>query len=255
VGDEPLVLVEASGALAVVTLNAPQKRNALSVAMLTAISDAMAEVEVDPAVRVVVLTHAGPVFCAGVDMKEASSIGLESSSGLIVRVLRQVVALPKPVVVRLAGPVRAGGLGIVGAADVVIAADDITFAFSEARIGVAPAIISLTVLPRMTPRQAHRWCLSGETFDARAAAAAGLISQAVPAAELDAAVQAVTAELLMASPQGLAETKKLLGRQILDLLDTQGEEICKLSASLFASEEAREGMAAFLERRKPRWQT
>ncbi|HEX3829985.1 MAG TPA: enoyl-CoA hydratase family protein [Sporichthyaceae bacterium] len=254
-GDEPLVLLHVSGALATVTLNAPEKRNALSVAMLTAISEALAQVETDPTVRVVVLTHSGTVFCAGVDMKEASAVGLEASSGLIVQVLRQIAALPKPVVVRLAGPVRAGGLGIVGAADVVIAADDITFAFSEARIGVAPAIISLTVLPRMTPRQAHRWCLTGETFDAPAAVAAGLISQAVPAAELDAAVTAVTAELLLASPQGLAETKKLLGRQILDLLDTAGEEICKLSASLFASDEAKEGMTAFLERRKPRWQS
>jgi enoyl-CoA hydratase/carnithine racemase len=252
---EPLVRLETSGALATVTLNAPERRNALSVAMLTAISDTLTLLERDPAVRVVVLTHAGPVFCAGVDMKEASSIGLEAASGLIVRVLRQITALPKPVVVRLAGPVRAGGLGIVGAADVVIAADDITFAFSEARIGVAPAIISLTVLPRMTPRQSHRWCLSGETFDAHAAAAAGLISQAVPPAELDAAVEAVAAELLLASPQGLAETKKLLGREILALLDEQGDEICKLSASLFASEEAKEGMAAFLERRKPHWQT
>jgi enoyl-CoA hydratase/carnithine racemase len=248
--DQPLVRRQTSGAVATLTLNVPEKRNALSLAMLTAISDALAQVEADPSVRVVVLTHAGPVFCAGVDMKEAASVGLEASSGLIVQVLRHITALPKPVVVRLAGPVRAGGLGIVGAADVVIAADDITFAFSEARIGVAPAIISLTVLPRMTPRQAHRWCLSGETFDAPAAAAAGLISQAVPAAALDAAVDAVTAELLLASPQGLAETKKLL-----DLLDTQGEEICKLSASLFASEEAKEGMTAFLERRKPRWQT
>jgi enoyl-CoA hydratase/carnithine racemase len=168
--------------------------------------------------------------------------------------LRRIAALSKPVVIRLAGPARAGGLGIIGAADVVIAADDITFAFTEARIGVAPAIISLTVLPRMEPRKAHRWCLSGETFDATAAADAGLISQAVPAADLDAAVAAVLAELLLASPQGLAETKKLLGREIVGLLDRDGEEICALSAGLFASEEAKEGMTAFLEKRKPRWQ-
>jgi len=250
-----LVLVERDGALATITFNNPDKRNVLSFAMLDAISDALSGVEADPAARVVVMTHTGPVFCAGMDLKEAAERGLEATSGLIVKVLRQISALPKPVVVRLAGPVRAGGLGIVGAADVVIAADDITFAFTEARIGVAPAIISLTVLPRMTPRQAHRWCLSGETFDAGEAAAAGLISRAVPAAELDAAVTAVTTELLLASPQGLAETKKLLGRQILALLDEQGEQVCKLSANLFASEEAKEGMTAFLEKRKPRWLT
>jgi enoyl-CoA hydratase len=97
--------------------------------------------------------------------------------------------------------------------------------------------------------------LSGETFDASAAADAGLISQAVPAAELDAAVQAVLNEFLLASPQGLAETKKLLGQEIVGLLDRDGETIAALSASLFASEEAKEGMTAFLEKRRPRWQS
>lgn len=253
--EDPLVLVERSGALATVVLNAPARRNVLSLAMLEAMRAALAEVDADPGVRAVVLTHNGPVFCAGADLKEAAEVGLERNSGLIVDLLRAIVALPKPVVVRLAGPVRAGGLGIVGAADVVIASDDITFAFSEARIGVMPAIISLTVLPRMTPRQSHRWCLSGETFDAHEAAASGLISQAVPADQLDATVAAVIAELLLASPQGLAETKRLLGGPMLTVLDEQGPSIAKRSAELFSSPEAKEGMAAFLERRKPFWQT
>jgi enoyl-CoA hydratase/carnithine racemase len=223
--------------------------------MLTAITDALDAAEADADVRVVVLTHNGPVFSAGMDLKEAVVVGLEKVSGIMLGMLRRIAALSKPVVIRLAGPVRAGGLGIVGAADVVIASDDITFAFTEARIGVAPAIISLTVLPRMEPRKAHRWMLSGETFDAAAAADAGLISQAVPAADLDAAVQAVLTELLLASPQGLAETKKLLGQEIVGLLDRDGEDIARLSANLFASEEAKEGMTAFLEKRKPRWQS
>ncbi len=137
----------------------------------------------------------------------------------------------------------------------MISNDSVTFAFTEARIGVAPAIISLTTLPRMDPRVAHRWCLSGETFSRTQAAAAGLISSAVPAAELDAAVDAVIAQLLLASPQGLAETKKLLGRDMADLIDDKGEAIAKLSAGLFASEEAQEGMNAFIEKRKPRWQS
>jgi enoyl-CoA hydratase/carnithine racemase len=252
--DEPLVLSATAGGVATLTLNSPANRNALSLAMLTALVDALDAAEADAAVRVVVLTHNGPVFSAGMDLKEAVVVGLEKVSGILLGMLRRIAALSKPVVIRLAGPARAGGLGIIGAADVVIAADDITFAFTEARIGVAPAIISLTVLPRMEPRKAHRWCLSGETFDATAAADAGLISQAVPAADLDAAVAAVLAELLLASPQGLAETKKLLGREIVGLLDRDGEEICALSAGLFASEEAKEGMTAFLEKRKPRWQ-
>jgi enoyl-CoA hydratase/carnithine racemase len=253
--DEPLVLSTTAGGVATLTLNSPANRNALSTAMLTALTDALDAAEVDDSARVVVLTHNGPVFSAGMDLKEAVGLGLEKVSGVLLGMLRRIAALSKPVVVRLAGPARAGGLGILGAADVVIAADDITFAFTEARIGVAPAIISLTVLPRMEPRKAHRWMLSGETFDASAAADAGLISQAVPAAELDAAVQAVLNEFLLASPQGLAETKKLLGQEIVGLLDRDGETIAALSASLFASEEAKEGMTAFLEKRRPRWQS
>jgi enoyl-CoA hydratase/carnithine racemase len=253
--DESLVLSTTAGGATTLTLNSPANRNALSTAMLTALTDALDAAEADASTRVVVLTHNGPVFSAGMDLKEAVGLGLEKVSGILLGMLRRIAALSKPVVVKLAGPARAGGLGIIGAADVVIAADDITFAFTEARIGVAPAIISLTVLPRMDPRTAHRWMLSGETFDATAAANAGLISAAVPAAELDAAVQDVLSELLLASPQGLAQTKKLLGQEIVELLDRDGEDIARLSASLFASEEAKEGMTAFLEKRKPRWQT
>jgi enoyl-CoA hydratase/carnithine racemase len=255
VSDESLVLVSTEGGVATVTLNSPANRNALSVGMLTAFTDALDAVEADTSVRVVKLTHNGPVFSAGMDLKEAVVVGLEATSGLMLKMLKQIVTLSKPVVVRLDGPVRAGGLGIVGAADVVISNDTVTFAFSEARIGVAPAIISLTTLPKMDPRLAHRWCLSGETFTAAEAASAGLISQAVPPAELDAAVDAVIGQLKLASPQGLAETKKLLGRDMADLIEDKGEAIAKLSAGLFASEEAKEGMQAFIEKRKPRWQT
>lgn len=253
--DESLVLVSTEGGVATVTLNSPANRNALSVGMLTAFTDALDAVEADTSVRVVKLTHNGPVFSAGMDLKEAVVVGLEATSGLMLKMLKQIVTLSKPVVVRLDGPVRAGGLGIVGAADVVLSNDTVTFAFSEARIGVAPAIISLTTLPKMDPRLAHRWCLSGETFTAAEAASAGLISQAVPPAELDAAVDAVIGQLKLASPQGLAETKKLLGRDMADLIEDKGEAIAKLSAGLFASEEAKEGMQAFIEKRKPRWQT
>jgi enoyl-CoA hydratase/carnithine racemase len=254
VSDEPLVLLSTDGGVATLTLNSPANRNALSSAMVTAIGDTLDTIDADPSVRVVKLTHNGPVFCAGMDLKEAVQIGLDASAIQFAGVLRRIVTLSKPIVVRLDGPVRAGGLGIVGASDIAICNDTVTFAFTEARIGVAPAVISLTTLPRMDPRVAHRWCLTGETFDAHQAAAAGLINEAVPAADLDATVDAVVSELLLASPQGLAETKKLLGRPMADLIDEKGEAIAKLSASLFASDEAKEGMNAFIEKRKPRWQ-
>lgn len=248
-----LVLVERSGGIATITLNSPERRNALSRAMMSALTEALDDVGKDERVRVVVLTHAGPVFSAGVDLKEAAEFGMEAGTRALLGILRAIVALPKPVVARITGTVRAGGLGIVGACDVAVSVDTVTFAFTEARLGLAPAIISLTTLPRMTPRIAHQWCLTGETFDARAAAEAGLLSRAVPRDELDAVVSAVTGELLRASPQGLAETKRLLSRAMLAGIDTSGEEILALSADLFASDEAREGMLAFLERRPPSW--
>jgi enoyl-CoA hydratase/carnithine racemase len=159
------------------------------------------------------------------------------------------------VVARLAGVVRAGGVGIVGACDIAITVDSATFAFTEARLGLAPAIISLTTLPRMDPRTATRWFLTGETFTATEAAAAGLVTQAVPEEELDAVVKDVVSELKLASPQGLAETKQLLGSALVRDIDEKGEAIAELSARLFGSEEAAEGMAAFLEKRPPRWAT
>ena len=255
--DDP-VLVDRAGGVATVTLNVPARRNALSRAMMAALGTALDDVTADGGVRVVVLTHTGPVFCAGVDLKEAAGPahdgrGMEEGTRSLLALLRSIVACPKPVVARLAGAVRAGGLGIVGACDVALSAENVTYAFTEARLGLAPAIISLTTLPRMDPRKAHRWCLTGESFGASEAAAAGLVSAAVPPGELDAAVAAVTAELLQASPQGLAETKRLLSRPMLAAIDTYGEEFGRLSAGLFGSEEAQEGMRAFAERRPPRW--
>jgi enoyl-CoA hydratase/methylglutaconyl-CoA hydratase len=152
-------------------------------------------------------------------------------------------------VTRLAGPVRAGGLGLVAASDVAICADDVTFAFTESRLGLAPAVISLTVLPRLTSRAAADTFLTGRTFDAREAAAMGLVTRAVPAAELDAEVDRTVADLLEAHPQGLRETKALLARDLLARLDDRADDMAELSARLFGSEGAREAMTAFLSRK------
>jgi enoyl-CoA hydratase len=150
--------------------------------------------------------------------------------------------------------VRAGGLGIVGACDLAIASGTASFAFTEVRLGLAPAIISLTTLGRMTERAASRYYLTGETFDAPAAAACGLLTAAVPDAEaLDAEISAIADALRGCSPQGLAETKPLTTRAALAAFDRHAEAVQALSARLFGSEEAREGMLAFLQRRPPRW--
>jgi len=146
--------------------------------------------------------------------------------------------------------VRAGGLGIVAASDVVVCSDDVTFAFTESRLALAPAVISLTVVPRLTSRAAAETFLTGRTFEAREAASMGLVTRAVPADELDVAVIEVCSELKKAHPQGLRETKALLARDLLVRIDGRAEEMAALSARLFGSDEAREAMTAFLDRKK-----
>lgn len=149
------------------------------------------------------------------------------------------------------GHVRAGGMGLVGACDIAIAGPKSTFALTEARIGVAPAIISLTLLPKLDPRAAARYYLTGETFDPGRAADIGLVTTA--AEDLAAAVDAVATDLAKASPQGLAASKALTTAGVLAGFDRDAERLAQESAALFVSDEAREGMLAFLEKRPPRW--
>ncbi len=250
---DELVHYSVADGVATITFDSPRNRNALSRQLMGELFDRLGRAGDDETVRVVVLTHSGTVFCAGADLSEAADGGMEEGTRALLRLLRDILTSPKPVVARIAGAVRAGGLGIVGACDIAIAADPVTFAFTEARLGLAPAIISLTTLPRMDPRTAARWFLTGESFDALAAAGAGLLSQAVPPGDLDAAVGGVVESVLLSSPQGVAETKRLLAGGLLRVIDEHGPAMVALSARLFASEEAQEGMRAFLERRPPRW--
>lgn len=238
--------------IATITLDSPHNRNALSAQLVTETTEHLQAAASDEAVRAVVLTHAGSTFCAGADLKESAAeggpaMGTQRMLGL----LRTIAVLPKPVVARIDGAVRAGGLGIVGACDIAIASPQASFAFTEVRLGLAPAIISLTTLSRMTERAAARYYLTGEKFDAMAAAACGLITSA--ADDLDAELAAITDGLRACSPQGLAETKPLTTRTLLAAFAERGDEVQAQSQRLFGSEEAHEGMMAFLEKRPPRW--
>jgi enoyl-CoA hydratase/methylglutaconyl-CoA hydratase len=168
----------------------------------------------------------------------------------MVDVQRAIVANPKPVVARVAGPVRAGGIGIVAAADISVAGAESSFALTEVRLGLAAATISLTVIPRLTDRAAAYAFLTGNGFDGLEAARFGLVTLTVPDAELDTAVATVVESLLKGVPQGLEETKKLLNRDLLADIDARGKDLAELSASLFASPAAQEAMLAFLDRRK-----
>lgn len=241
-------------AIATITLDSPANRNALSAQLVGELTAHLATAAGDPDVRAVVLTHTGTVFCAGADLREQSSEGgPQAGTARMLDLLRAIVELPKPVIARLDGAVRAGGLGIVGACDIALASADASFAFTEVRLGLAPAIISLTTQGRMSERGAGRYYLTGETFDADAAADCGLISTA--ADDLDAELADLCDALRRCSPQGLAETKPVTTRAVRALIAERGTEVQELSARLFGSEEAREGMLSFLEKRPPRWVT
>ncbi|TXG92882.1 enoyl-CoA hydratase family protein [Rhodococcus rhodnii] len=241
---------DVANAIATVTLDSPHNRNALSDPLVTGIEQSLADAAADPDVRAVVLTHTGGTFCAGADLSRASADVTERSLQMA-RLLRAIVALPKPVIAHVDGHVRAGGMGLVAACDIAIAGPSSSFALTEARLGLAASIISLTVLPRITPRAAARYFLTGERFDAAEAQRIGLVTLA--ADDPAAAVAAVAADLRTASPQGLEESKRLVTREILAGFDAHSDDLAARSARLFESDEAREGMMAFLQKRAPRW--
>ena len=247
-----LVHLTVERAIATVTLDSPANRNALSAQLVGELADHLSAVAVDETVRAVVLTHAGTVFCAGADLKEQTREGgPQEGTRRMLALMRQIVALPKPVVARVDGAVRAGGVGVVGACDIAVAGPATSFSFTEVRLGLAPAMISLTTLGRLSERSASRYYLTGEVFGAAEAERAGLVT--VAAADLDAELAGILDALRLCSPQGLAETKPLTTRGALARFDSESEQLQALSARLFASEEAREGMLSFLEKRPARW--
>lgn len=243
-----LVHHDVADGVGTITLDSPHNRNALSRQLVTELFAALEAARSDDS-AVVVLRSADRVFCSGADLSEATEGAMEQGTRALVDLQRLIVTHPKPVVVRLAGPVRAGGLGLVASADIAICSDDVTFAFTEARLGVAPAVISLTVLARMTSRAAFDTFLTGRTFDAAEAAAMGVVTRSVPADELDDELARVCDDLRQAHPQGLAETKALLAREVVARIDAGADDMAALSARLFASDSAREAITAFLQRR------
>jgi enoyl-CoA hydratase len=248
---DQLVQYSVDRGVARIALDSPANRNALSAALVEQLGGFLSGAAADDAVRAVELTHTGSTFCAGADLTEARVGGMKDGTLRVLAVLRQIVALDKPVVGSIDGHVRAGGLGLVGACDIVLAGPASTFAFTEVRLGLAPAMISLTTLPRLEPRAASRYYLTGETFDASTAERIGLITQAVE--DIYAGTSAVLDALRKASPQGLRETKPLLTGVILDGFAARADALAAQSARLFGSAEAAEGVAAFLEKRPPSW--
>lgn len=238
--------------IATVTLDSPSNRNALSAQLVGELSEHLDTARADATVRAVVLSHTGSTFCAGADLRESAAEGGPAKTAMrLLELLRKIVEQPLPVIARIDGSVRAGGVGLVGACDIALAGPSSSFAFTEVRLGLAPAIISLTTLPRLPDRSAARYYLTGEMFGAATAERIGLITEA--ALDLDVALAALLESLRGCSPQGLAETKPLTTQGVRRAFEERGDAVQAQSARLFGSDEAREGILSFLQKRVPSW--
>jgi methylglutaconyl-CoA hydratase len=247
--------------VAVIWLNRPDVRNAMSPELIDELTDAVGAAAEDDSVRAIVLAGRGKAFCAGADlnwMKAAahySPAENEADAGRLAALLRAIAEAPKPTVARVHGPAFAGGVGLVTACDIAVASHEASFCLSEVRIGLIPAMISPYVLRAMGPRAASRWFLSGEVFDAAEAYRIGMVQEIAPAEELDGAVNALLGRLLLGGPEAIAATKRLIrdmaGRPVDDALM---RDTASRIAAARAGDEGREGIASFLEKRPPRWQ-
>ncbi|MFD6227185.1 enoyl-CoA hydratase family protein [Streptomyces sp. NPDC060232] len=240
----PVHATTAAG-ITTLTLDSPANRNALSAELVAELRAAFAAAGDDPAVRAVVLTHTGGTFCSGADLKSPFD------PADFVALLREIAELPKPVVARVTGHVRAGGLGLLGVCDVAAAGPQSSYAFTETHLGVVPAVISAPLLPRLDPRAAARYFLTAEAFDAAEAARIGLLT--LHGDDVDAILAPVLAGLRKAGPQALAATKRLVTAPVRAALAQDGVALTELSAHHFASAEAHEGITARFERRDPSW--
>lgn len=246
-----------AGAVATITLASPETRNVLTADTMRGLVEHLSAAAADPEVRVVVLTGEGGTFCAGADLAGAAAAEGDSftSAGprALVAVLETMLLHPKPIVARVQGHVAGGGNGLVAAADLAVAAESAKFAFSEVRVGVAPAVISVVCLARMTPAHARELLLTGERVTAHRVREAGLVTAVAEDDALDAVVASYVDQLLLGGPEALAATKELLRRVPTMSNDEAFTWTAELSASLFGGDEAREGMTAFLQRRRPSW--
>ena len=234
--------------IAVLTLDSPANRNALSRRLVADLAEQLAGAGADESLHGVLLRSSHPVFCAGADLKEAATVDMVESARGIIALQRAIADLPVPVVCRLDGPVRAGGLGLVASADVVVCRDDVTFALTEVRLGLAAAVISIPLRARLSPRAASDWFLTGRTVSAAEAREQGLVTHVTAADEVDAVTARVLDDLRAGARQGLVEAKRLLNADLVAAFDERGDEMARLSGLLFHSAVAQERMAAALRR-------
>lgn len=254
---DQLVLTGAEAGIGSITLDSPRNRNALSELLLAQLRQALENAIADSSVRLLLLTHTGTTFCSGADLKEQATrfreTGASPGAGGLVPILKLLLDSPKPILCRVDGAVRGGGMGLVAASDLAVASERSTFAFSEVRVGVAPAVIAVPVLAKLSRAAALELFLTGRTFSAEEALAGGLLSRAAAVADLDEVVGELAKELLRASPGAQGEAKHLISKVPQLERDAAFADMVELSARLFSSPEGQEGMAAFAGRRPASW--
>ncbi len=258
--DQVLLTTIDTNGVARLTMNRPDVRNAFNEEIVNEICDTMGRLNIDPNVRIIVLTGAGKAFSAGADLNmmrraaDYSSAENKDDARRLAHMLISIYDSPKPTIALVNGPAMGGGLGLIAACDIAIGAEETFFALSEVRIGLIPAVISPFVLQAIGPRQARRLFITGERFSAGKAKAIGLLHETAPMAGLDSALNEVIAGLLQCGPAAMREAKELIravsGRSIDEgvMKDTAGR-----IANIRASAEGKEGVTAFLEKRKPVW--
>ena len=245
-GDSPLVRCTIAGGVATITLDSPANRNALSRRLLADLHEAL---DAAATARAIVVTHSGPTFCAGADLKERSAGPTDATPMALA--MQRLMEAPQPTIAALHGAARAGGIGVLAACDLVVAHPGVTFAFTEVRIGVAPAIISVPILRRAPWSRIAAAFLTGETFTAHDALRMDLITHVTE--DVAGQVQRLTDAVVAAAPNAVAVTKTLLRSAAAHQLRDDFAAMRELSESLFGSTEAAEGMRAFAERRPPDW--
>ncbi|MCZ6459413.1 MAG: enoyl-CoA hydratase-related protein [Gammaproteobacteria bacterium] len=247
-------LYEIRNGAAWITLNRPENRNALSSILVAELYDHLQAANEDSTVRSIVITGSGSAFCAGADLKSPPGQVIDGGRSVpYPDVLMGILESPKPVIAAVNGAAFAGGLGLVGAADIVITVADVQFSFSEVRIGVIPAVISVVCIPKLGTHHAMKLFVTGERFTGQQAVEMGFAHRAVAADELRAAVDEEIAAINMGGPTAVVECKKLV-RRVAELSIEEGFAVtAEWSGRMFRSAEAAEGMAAFREKRKAAW--
>lgn len=253
------VVYAKAGYIARISFNRPDVHNAFNAVVIREMDDAFGRAAAEPDVRVVVLTGEGKSFCAGADlnwMREVIGFSYEQNlkeSFELAELMEKIYLLPKPTIARVNGATIGGGTGFLSACDIAVASEDAKFGLSEVKIGLVPAAISPYVIRRIGESRAREYFLTGDRFDARKALDLGLVNRVVPHKDLDSAVDGLARFLFTSGPQALANCKELIQKVPGMTLEEAKAYTARMIANLRISEEGQEGMAAFLEKRKPRW--